>query len=99
VPPLFCYHWGSIFDEEGILNYCLMVHCTKGQVGNVAKNGKVGPGTATLECCDCRSFYAIVVQTGGWSWREDTTSRANFRVSRSFLLVLKGDRAEILRLF
>jgi len=62
VPPLFRYHCKCIFDEGSILNYCLMVHCTKGQVGNVAENGKAGPGTATLGCWDCRSFDAIVVQ-------------------------------------
>jgi hypothetical protein len=35
VPSLFRYHREYIFDEGSILNYCLMVHCTKGQVGSV----------------------------------------------------------------
>jgi hypothetical protein len=36
-----------IFDEGCILCYCLIVHCTKGQVGNDAENGKTGSGTDT----------------------------------------------------
>src|SRR5205809_5777027 len=75
VPPLSRYHWKCIFDEGSILNYCLMVHCTKGQVGNVLpRMAKRVPGTATfgpsLECFDCRGFHIIFVQTGGWSPRE-----------------------------
>src|SRR5256714_112056 len=56
----------------------------------------VGPSPG---CCDCRSFSSNYCPKGGWSSREDTVSRANLRVRRSFLLVLWGDRAEIFRLF
>jgi hypothetical protein len=44
VPSLSRYHCKCIFDEGSIRSYCLMVHCTKGQVGNVAENGKAGSG-------------------------------------------------------
>ena len=33
MPSLSRYHCKCIFDEGSILNYCLVVHCTKGQVG------------------------------------------------------------------
>ena len=57
-------------------------------------NGNAGPRTCDVDsspgCWDCRSFQAIIVQTGGWSSREDTASRTNLRVRRGFLLVLRG---------
>src|SRR5258708_15259462 len=74
-----------------------MVHCTKGQVGNVLpRMAKRVPAPRRFvhrfRCYDCRSFQTIIVQTGGWWSREDTASGANF------LFVNEGDRAEISRL-
>lgn len=61
MPPLSRYHRECIFDQGSILNYCLMVHCTKGQVGNVAENGNAGPGTRDVGLI-AEAFQAIVVQ-------------------------------------
>jgi hypothetical protein len=43
VPPLSRY-LRFIFDESSILNYCLKVHCTKGQVRNTLPGWETGSG-------------------------------------------------------
>jgi len=67
VPPLSRY-LRFIFDEGSILNYCLKVHCTKGQVRNTLPG--MGDGIRRREA------QVIVVQIVGWSSLRDTASSA-----------------------
>jgi hypothetical protein len=85
------------FDEESILNYCLKVHCTKGQVRNALPGiGRRDPGHfgPRLGRPDCKSFQVIFGQIVGWSSLGNTASGARLRVLEMRPLGIEGDRAE-----